>query len=76
MKKKIYRYLTVAVIAVAMVVGFQMSKANSATTLTMENVEALAMADGVEHESESDCIPSYTEVCIWDDGYCKSGTFL
>ena len=58
------------------VVSFQMSKANNATTLTMDNVKALAMADGVEHESESDCIPSYTEVCIWDDGYCKSGTFL
>ena len=42
MKKKIYKYLSVAVIAVAMAVSFQMSKANNANDLTMENVEALA----------------------------------
>ena len=52
MKKKIYKFVSVAVIAVAMAVSFQMSKANNATDLTMENVEALAMADG---EGNSDC---------------------
>ena len=46
MKRKIYKSLSVAVIAVAVAVSFQMSRANSATTLTMENVEALAMAGG------------------------------
>ena len=53
-----------------------MSKTVSATTLTIENIEALVIADGVEHEYESDCIPSYTSVCKWDDSYCKFGTFL
>ena len=33
-------------IAIAMAVSFQMSRANNATDLTMENIEALAMADG------------------------------
>ncbi len=69
MRKKIYKFVSVAVIAVAMVVSFQMSKANSESTLTMENIEALAMADLPEGGS----LFNYEEVattvlCFVSDG--------
>ncbi len=69
MKKKIYKFVSVAVIAVAMTVSFQMSKANSATTLTMENVEALAMAGGDEYSDETDgncCASAEIEYCYYN----------
>ncbi len=67
MKKKIYKYLTVAVVAVAMAVSFQMSRAIGATTLTIENIITLAIADwewGVELYKED------TPICgeFEDDG--------
>ena len=68
MKKKIYKSLFVAVIAVAMAVSFQMSKANNANDLTMENVEALAMADGEAYLGTM-CIGHPNRTCSWDDGY-------
>ncbi len=44
MKKKIYKFVSVAVIAVAMVVSFQISKANSATTVSLDMLSKNAMA--------------------------------
>ncbi len=65
--KKIYKFVSVAVIAVAMVVSFQMSKANNSTTsLTMENIEALAMADWEIIIGEP-CINDDEGVCMWVD---------
>ncbi len=69
MKKKIYKYLSVAVIAVAMAVSFQMSRANNATDLTMENIEALAMADGDEYSDNTDgncCASAEIEYCYYN----------
>ena len=72
MKKKIYKFVSVAVIAVAMAVSVQMSKANSATTLTMENVEALAMAGG-EGFAGHLCAFVTMGTCVYDDGYVAPG---
>ena len=44
MRKKIYKFVSVAVIAVAMVVSFHMSKANSATTVSLDMLSKNAMA--------------------------------
>ena len=71
MKKRIYKSLSVTVIALAMVVSFQMSKANNATDLTMENIEALAMADG-ESGGNVDCHLTLLRVCEGaGNGYCN-----
>ena len=74
LKKKIYKYLSVTVIVVAMVVSFQVSRANNATDLTMENVEALAMADGEGYLGKP-CMYAYG-TCVWDDGFSKKGQFV
>jgi len=44
MKKKIYKFVSVTVIAVAMVVSFQMSKAEGAATVSLEYVQSNAIA--------------------------------
>ncbi len=55
-----------------MAVSFQMSKANNATDLTMENVEALAMADGEGYAGHL-CAFVTMRACVYDDGYVAPG---
>ena len=70
MKKKIYKYLSVAVIAVAMAVSFQMSRANKDVNITLNNIERTAMA-GIE-------IPMHLSdgYCTCKDGICQDGNWI
>ncbi len=76
MRKKIYKFVSVTVIAVAMTVSFQMSKAKSATTLTMENIEAVAMAVVEYGGSDGICCHTSDDTCVWDDGFNLHGWFI
>ena len=72
MKKKIYRFVSVAVIAAAMVVSVQMSNINQSKSLVIENIEALA---NVPPDNRI-CVHVYTGYCVWDDGFKKFGEWM
>ena len=56
MKKKIYKFVSVTVIAVAMVVSFQMSSAERINNnLLIENLNAIALAFGESGSGNNDC---------------------
>ncbi len=57
MKKKILRVVAGATLMVAMVVGVQMHNGHKESSLMMENLQAIAMADG-ESGGSKDCYSS------------------
>ncbi len=68
MRKKLYKFVSVAVIAVAMTVSFQMSKADNSTVLSLKSVISSALASGGEGNIPSLCGFAADGVC------CETGS--
>ncbi len=63
MKKKIYKFVSVAVIAVAMVVSFQMSRANSKSNLDLESIIATCIASSETTAWNCNYTGNWTDQC-------------
>lgn len=74
MKSKILRVVAGATLLMAMAVGFQKNKEQGESSLMMENLAAIAMADG-EVEVGRICHKVYSSVCDYGD-YKIMGRFI